>query len=90
MVMVISMATECSMEGMGRENQEPGVGGPVPQLPALPNILLQMGRISPSNTHTPLLFPSKSCEGLGIMEVLTKLREGADYFHSLGIFFIDY
>ena len=65
MVMVISMATECSMEGMHRENQEPDIRGPVPELPALPNILIvQTGRIHLPQTHTPLLSLQELLWGL--------------------------
>lgn len=38
--MVISMAIEYSMEGMSRENQEPGIGSPVLRLPILHNLLI--------------------------------------------------
>lgn len=76
------------MEGMGRENQEHGVGGqPVLRLLAYHSHLADRDAVSPQ--ALTLLFPSKNCsEGLGSMEVLAELGGGdsVDYFHSLGIF----
>ena len=47
------------------ENQEPSIRGPVPELPALPNILTaQTGRIPLPQTHTPLVSLQELLWGL--------------------------